>query len=82
MRVDPGHRCRTQSRDFHPLGNLLRSALADTHDEAGLDALQKILLMFDLALEGRLARTADGFARVAHPESGYDRAEPCSPHRT
>jgi hypothetical protein len=42
----------TQSRDFDLLGDLLRAALADTHDEAGLDALQ-ILLMFDLVLRGR-----------------------------
>lgn len=42
----------TQSRDFELLGNLLRDALASTHDEEGLDALQ-ILLMFDRALRGR-----------------------------
>jgi hypothetical protein len=42
----------TQSRDFELLGNLLRDALADTHDEEGLDALQ-ILMMFDLVLRGR-----------------------------
>lgn len=42
----------TQSRDYKLMGDLLRSALADTHNEEDLDALQ-ILLMFDLTLRGR-----------------------------
>ncbi|MGH8190789.1 MAG: hypothetical protein ACREP2_05020 [Rhodanobacteraceae bacterium] len=42
----------TRSRDFERMGNLLREALADTHDEEGLDSLQ-ILLMLELALRGR-----------------------------
>ncbi len=42
----------TQSRDFELLGDRLRAALADTHDEEALDALQ-ILLLLDLTLRGR-----------------------------
>lgn len=42
----------TQLRDFELLGNRLRAALADTHDEEALDALQ-ILLLLDLTLRGR-----------------------------
>jgi hypothetical protein len=52
IRATDAEYAATQSRDFDLLGDLLRGALAPTHDEAGLDALH-VLLMLDLTLRGR-----------------------------